>query len=212
MRGWVKVLLIMIVLPILVGGVVLLVAGRPLAFEILQRRTAARFPEVRWIGTNQLADWQSDTAQAQPLLLDARTEPEYRISHLKGAVLIDPYRPSLRTLRGVPRDSAIVVYSSAGYRGARVASWLAKLGYTTVVNLGGGLFKWSNEGKLLFREEDRPTALVPRTTSAGAIWWKGGIGPRHPMWRSGQRRPKLRQDCHFGVNLARFPVTGRMVG
>jgi rhodanese-related sulfurtransferase len=160
MRGWVKVLLIMILLPILVGGVVLFVAGRPVAFEILQRRTAARFPEVRWIRTEQLAVWQEDTLQPQPLLLDARTEPEYALSHLKGATRIDPYIPSLNSLRGIPRDSAIVVYSSAGYRGARVSSWLAKSGYTTVVNLNGGVFRWANEARPLFREGERPTAMV----------------------------------------------------
>jgi rhodanese-related sulfurtransferase len=160
MRGWVKALLMVILLPILLGGVVLFAAGRPLAFEILERRTAARFPEVRWIRTDQLAGWQADTPQPQPLLLDARTEPEYAMSHLKGAVPIDPYRPSLRSLRNVPRDSAIVVYSSAGYRGARVASWLAKSGYSTVVNLAGGIFKWANEDRPLFRDVDRPTAMV----------------------------------------------------
>jgi rhodanese-related sulfurtransferase len=160
MRGWVKVLLIMTLLPILVGGLVVLVAGRPVAFEVLQWRTAARFPEVRWIRTEQLAAWQEDTLQPQPLLLDARTEAEYALSHMKGATRIDPYMPSLNSLRGVPKDSAIVVYSSAGYRGARVASWLAKSGYTTVVNLAGGVFKWGNEARPLFREPDRPTAMV----------------------------------------------------
>jgi rhodanese-related sulfurtransferase len=160
MRGWVKVLLIMIVLPILLGAVVLLVTGRPVAFEVLQRRTAARFPEVRWITTEQLAGWQADTGQPQPLLLDARTEPEYALSHLEGALPIDPYRPNLRSLGNVPKDSAIVVYSSVGYRGARVAGWLAKSGYTTVVNLGGGVFKWANEDRPLFRALNRPVAMV----------------------------------------------------
>jgi len=160
MPTWVKVLLIMIVLPILIGGVVLFVAGRPLAFEILQRRTAAKFPEVKWITTDELARWQADVGQPQPMLLDARTAPEFALSHVKGSVPIDPYRPSLRPLRGVPKPGTVVVYSSAGYRGARVASWLKKAGYTGVVNLSGGLFKWANEGRPLFREENRPTALV----------------------------------------------------
>lgn len=160
MRGWVKLLLIMIVLPIVIGAIIFIVAGRPVAFEIVRWRTAARFPEVRWIRTDQLAAWQEDTLQPQPMLLDARTEPEIAISHLKGAVPIDPYRPSLNPLRSVPKDSAIVVYSSAGYRGARVASWLAGSGYTTVVNLEGGIFKWVNEDRPLFREGGRPTAMV----------------------------------------------------
>jgi len=160
MPGWAKVLLILIVLPILLGLAVLFVAGRPIAFEALQRRTAARFPEVKWISTADLARWQSDSGQPQPVILDARTGSEYAVSHLDRAIPIDPYRPSLRSLGGTPKTEAIVVYSSAGYRGARVAEWLRKLGYTSVVNLGGGLFKWANEGRPLFREEGRPTAMV----------------------------------------------------
>jgi rhodanese-related sulfurtransferase len=160
MRGWVKVLLIMVVLPIILGAIVLFVAGRPVAFEILQRRIVARFPEVKWISTADLGRWQDDTGQPQPVLLDARTPPEYAVSHLRGAVAIDPYRPSLRPLQGVQPSGSIVVYSSAGYRGARVASWLARAGYTSVVNLSGGIFKWANEGRPLFRDESRPTVLV----------------------------------------------------
>jgi rhodanese-related sulfurtransferase len=160
MRGWVKVLLVMVVLPIILGGIVLFVAGRPVAFEILQRRIAGRFPEVKWISTADLGRWQDDTGQPQPVVLDARTLAEYAVSHLRGAVAIDPYRPSLRPLQGVQASGSIVVYSSAGYRGARVASWLARAGYTSVVNLSGGIFKWANEGRPLFQEANRPTALV----------------------------------------------------
>jgi rhodanese-related sulfurtransferase len=160
MRGWVKVFLIMILLPILLGGVVLLLAGRPLAFEILRRRTASKFPDVKWITTEDLARWQADTGQPQPVILDARTRPEFEISHLKGAMPIDPYRPSLRVLQGLPRDTSLVVYSSAGYRGARVASWLGKAGYTKGLNLSGGIFQWVNEGRPILREENRPTAMV----------------------------------------------------
>jgi rhodanese-related sulfurtransferase len=159
-RGWVKVLLFMVLVPILLGGIVLLVAGRPLAFEVIQRKTAARFPEVKWIPTDELATWQADTGQPQPILVDARTQPEFAISHLTGAHPIDPYRPSLRSLGTPPRQTAIVVYSSAGYRGARVTNWLAQQGYSTVVNLAGGIFKWANEGRPLLREEGRPTATV----------------------------------------------------
>jgi rhodanese-related sulfurtransferase len=160
MRGWVKVLLFMIFLSLVVGGVVLYLAGRPVAFEILQRRTATRFPEVRWITTDQLGRWQADTGQPQAVLLDARTETEFGISHLKGAIHIDPYRPSLKPLEGTSKTSALVVYSSAGYRGARVACWRMKEGYSSVTNLAGGVFKCVNEGRPIFRAEGRPAALV----------------------------------------------------
>jgi rhodanese-related sulfurtransferase len=160
MRRLMKVLLVLIVLPILLGGVVLLVAGRPVAFEVLRWRTERRFPEVGWIKTEDLARWRDDTAQPQPVVLDARTEDEFRVSRLKGAVRIDPYRPSLRALQGFRKDTSVLVYSSAGYRGARVASWLGKAGYTKGLNLSGGVFQWANEGRPLVREESRPTALV----------------------------------------------------
>jgi rhodanese-related sulfurtransferase len=150
----------MILLPIVIGGIVVLVAGRPLAFEIIHRKTAARFPEVKWISTDELARWQADTGQPQPLILDARTGPEFAVSHLKGALPIDPYRPDVRSLKGASPQDAVVVYSSAGYRGAGVANWLRKQGYTTVVNLAGGIFKWAGEDRPVFREEGRPTALV----------------------------------------------------
>jgi len=160
MRRFLRILFILIVLPILVGGTVLFVAGRPLAFEILQRRISARFPTVKWISTQDLTRWQEDTGQPQPVILDARTPAEFQVSHLRGAVLIDPYKPSIRPLGKTPKSDAIVVYSSAGYRGAGVASWLKRAGYTTVVNLGGGLFKWANEGRPLVQGENRPAILV----------------------------------------------------
>lgn len=152
-----KVLLVVIVLPILVGGVVLLVAGRPVAFEVLRWRIERRFPDVKWVKTEELA--RSDSAEPRPVLLDARTEDEVRVSRLKDAVRIDPYRPSLRPLQGFRKDTPVTVYSSAGYRGARVASWLGQAGYTNVHNLSGGIFAWVNEGRPIFRGET-PTAQV----------------------------------------------------
>jgi rhodanese-related sulfurtransferase len=159
MPRWIKVLLGLIVLPILVGGVVLLVAGRPVAFKVLQWRIERRFPDVTWLKTEEMARWGNGPAEPPPVLLDARTEDEFRVSRLKGAVRIDPYRPSLRPLQGFRKDTVVMVYSSAGYRGARVASWLGRAGYTNVLNLSGGIFAWVNEGRPIFRGET-PTAQV----------------------------------------------------
>ena len=110
---------------------VLLLAGRPLVFELLQRGTSYKFRDVEWVVTKDLARWREDSSRVQPVLLDARTEAEYEVSHLQGARRIDPYRPSLVGIMRVPKDTPVVVYSSAGYRGARVASWLGEQGYPT---------------------------------------------------------------------------------
>jgi rhodanese-related sulfurtransferase len=148
-----------LVVPLLLGAGVALLAGRPLAFAVIHRLTARKFPDLHWIDTDELARWREDPAKSQPVLLDARTADEYAVSHLKNAARIDPYRPLLRPLRGFPKDTPVVIYSSVGYRGARVANWLSGLGYTRVTTLDGSLFQWANEGRPVFRD-DRPVLEV----------------------------------------------------
>jgi rhodanese-related sulfurtransferase len=158
-RRWLRIVLFLLVIPLLVGAGVAYLAGRPIAFDAIRRITDYKFPKGRWVGAAELARWRADPGRAPPVVLDARTEEEYAVSHLQGAVRIDPYKPSLRLLRGFSKDTAIVLYSSVGYRGARVADFLARQGYSHVYNLEGGEFRWANEGRPVFRQ-DRPTAEV----------------------------------------------------
>jgi rhodanese-related sulfurtransferase len=156
---WVKVLLIVLGVPLLLGAGVALFAGRPIAFAVVHRLTARKFPQVRWISASELTRWLDDSTRAHPVLLDARTQEEFLVSHLAGAIRIDPYRPILRPIRRFPKDTSIVVYSSVGYRGARLADFLARQGYSNVSDLDGSIFRWANEGRPIFRD-DRPTAQV----------------------------------------------------
>jgi rhodanese-related sulfurtransferase len=158
-RRWLRFVLVVLILPILIGAGVALLAGRPLAFEVVRRLTVRKFPDVRWIEAAEFATWREDAARPQPVVLDARTQAEFDVSHLKDAARIDPYRPLLRPLRGLPRDVPIVVYSSVGYRAARVAHWLGRQGYTQVAVLDGSLFRWANERRPLFHD-GRPTVQV----------------------------------------------------
>lgn len=158
-RRWLRLGLILLVVPLLIGAAIALFAGRPIAFDAIHRLTARKFPEGRWVTVAELERWRADSGRAQPVLLDARTQDEYAVSHLQGAVRIDPYRPSLRPLRGFPKDTALVLYSSVGYRGARVANFLERQGYTQVYNLDGGQFRWANSGRPVFRQ-GRPVAEV----------------------------------------------------
>ena len=168
-RRWVRIALFLFVIPLLIGAGVAFFAGRPIAFDAIRRMTDYKFPDGRWVDGPELVRWRADPGRAPPVVLDARTEDEYAVSHLEGAVRIDPYKPSLRPLRGFSKDTAIVVYSSAGYRGARVADFLARQGYSQVYNLEGGEFRWANEGRPVFRQ-DRPTAEVhPYNPSWGLL-------------------------------------------
>jgi rhodanese-related sulfurtransferase len=158
-RRLLRVVLLLLLIPLLLGAGVAFFAGRPIAFDAIRRITDYKFPSGKWVYGTELARWQADRNRVQPVVLDARTEDEYAVSHLAGAVQIDPYRPSLRPLRGFSKDTAIVVYSSVGYRGARVADFLARQGYTQAHNLEGGQFRWANDGRPVFRQ-DRPTTEI----------------------------------------------------
>lgn len=151
--------LVIVVVPILIGAVVVLLAGRGVAFEAVRRLTVRKFPNVQWVDAAALARWREDSARTQPVIVDARTPIEFQVSHLPGAVLMDARRPSLRPLRGLAMNVPVVAYGSTGYRGARLVHWLRTQGYTNVSNLSGGIFRWANDGRPVVRD-GRPTLEV----------------------------------------------------
>lgn len=131
---------------------------RSLAFTILKHLISRKFPTVKWLTTQDLAQWLVDPATPQPVVLDARTEAEYTLSHLRQAQRIDPDHPQLEDIADV-KDTPIVVYCSVGYRSARIADKLEQAGFSHVFNLEGSIFKWANENRPIFAS-DRPTNLV----------------------------------------------------
>jgi rhodanese-related sulfurtransferase len=131
---------------------------RSLVFFIIKRLIQRKFPTVEWLNTQQLVGWLRDRTQPQPLLLDARTEAEYKVSHLLQAQRIDPYHPNLEDI-AVNKDVPVVVYCSVGYRSARIAQQLERAGFSHVYNLEGSIFQWVNEGNPVF-QGDRPTLRV----------------------------------------------------
>jgi rhodanese-related sulfurtransferase len=127
------------------------------------------FPKVPQITTKKFAEWLLDPVKPQPLVLDARTQAEYAVSHLKTGVRIDPMTPDLTTLLTVSKDMPIVVYCSVGYRSAKISQQLQEEGFSRVFNLSGGIFQWANEGRPLFKDE-HPTQLVhPYNASWGKL-------------------------------------------
>ena len=131
---------------------------RSLAFNLIKRLVVQKFPTVRWITTEELARWLEDSQKPQPVILDARSEAEYALSHLKAAERIDPKTPNLAALLE-SQDAPIVVYCSVGYRSARIAEQLGQAGFSHVYNLEGSVFQWVNEGHRVF-QNDCPTTLV----------------------------------------------------
>lgn len=105
-----------------------------------------KFPTVRSLSTQDLDRWLADPSQKPPILLDTRTAEEFAVSHLKSAQ---------QEVSCLPKDASIVVYCSIGYRSARYAEALRQQGFTDVQNLAGSIFQWANEGRPLYRGEQR---------------------------------------------------------
>lgn len=140
---------------------------RSLIFTILKRLISRKFPSVAWLTTKELAQWLHDPTLPQPILLDARSQPEYEVSHLQHAQRIDPYHPQLETFS--TQNTPIVVYCSVGYRSARIAQQLQLEGCDRVYNLEGSIFKWVNEGRSVFKNDSPTQQVHPYNASWGRL-------------------------------------------
>lgn len=164
-RHWLGVALVAVA----VTAVALVDGRKP---EWLKPIIATRFPGVDWVDTSTLAQWMTAPPHTKTLILDARSQEEYAVSHLEGARRVDPAQPVLGSLR-VPEDTIVVVYCSVGYRSAEIVEKLSAAGVDEVYNLEGGIFAWANEG--------RP--IVGNGTPATSVH------PYNGVWRYLLRRP-----------------------
>ena len=78
------------------------------------------------------------------LLLDVRTLEEFNSGYIEGAIQIQHDTILLHTDQ-LPEDksSLILVYCKSGGRGSIASQTLEDLGYTNVMNLGGGITAWN---------------------------------------------------------------------
>jgi rhodanese-related sulfurtransferase len=72
------------------------------------------------------------------ILLDVRTEGEYRDGHIPGAILLPVSDIQAKAAEMLPdKNALILVYCRSGHRAAIAAHQLTDMGYTNVYNMGG---------------------------------------------------------------------------
>ncbi len=125
----------------------------------------AKFPGVAQLSTDSLQVWLEAApdrpGRESPLLLDVREKEEYEVSHLEGALLATSEKEALQALEDVPPDQPVVLYCSVGYRSSEMAGYLEKKGFRKVFNLEGSIFAWANEGRPVYRGDDRAHVVHP---------------------------------------------------
>lgn len=100
------------------------------------RRRCCRKMQNWNIGIEELKNKVSQGA----ILIDVRSNQEYREGHLQGAINIPDFEIVKKIQREIPkRNQLIILYCQYGGRSKNVYSIIKNLGYTNVYNLYGGI-------------------------------------------------------------------------
>ena len=82
------------------------------------------------------------------ILLDVRTEDEFRQGHLPGAKSLNYYSDDFKAqLAKLDKDKPVLVYCAVGGRSRATTGMLASLGFKKVYDLEGGIRAWSASHK-----------------------------------------------------------------
>ncbi|MDX1717237.1 MAG: rhodanese-like domain-containing protein [Anderseniella sp.] len=140
----------------------------------VEKDVSADYPSVRHVLPKSVPMAQSSSREV--LLLDVREEDEFAVSHLPGAIRVDPdMSPEdfMAKFGGMAAGKQVVFYCSVGVRSSqmaeRVGARLSTAGARGVANLSGGIFRWHNERRGLVSRQG-PTDLVhPYNRKWGAL-------------------------------------------
>jgi rhodanese-related sulfurtransferase len=96
------------------------------------------------------------------VVLDAREQKEFDVSHIRNAINVgfNKFDKSKITKRVNDKNTPIVVYCSIGVRSEKIGEKLLKLGYKNVYNLYGGIFEYKNEDGKVVNNQNKVTDSV----------------------------------------------------
>ena len=84
-------------------------------------------------------------ARNEALSVDVREPHEYASGHIPAAILV-PVSQLEKRWKEVPRDRTVIVYCASGSRSRSACQFLSQeKGYTSLLNLEGGIGSWSGE-------------------------------------------------------------------
>jgi rhodanese-related sulfurtransferase len=87
----------------------------------------------------------STTPNAQ--ILDVRTAEEFTVEHLQNAENVNWYSPDFSTnTNKYDTSKPVFIYCRSGKRSHLAAEKLVELGFTTIIEMEGGIINWTTKG------------------------------------------------------------------
>ena len=91
----------------------------------------------------------AERIKGRPTVVDIRTDDEFKAGHLKGSTLVTWGEKDFekQALAKLSKDKPVLVYCRSGRRSTAASEALAKLGFSKIHNLEGGITAWQKAGK-----------------------------------------------------------------
>ena len=101
-------------------------------------------PSVKNVGVEEFDQLR---AEKNAVVLDVRTEKEFKAGHIPGAINLDFQSPDFqKKVAGLDKSKTYLVHCAAGGRSAKAAAKMSTLNFKSVYNLEGGYRAWEKAG------------------------------------------------------------------
>jgi len=99
---------------------------------------------MQQMSPRELSDWLNDPSRPKPVLLDVREPWEFDVCHIRGSRPM-PMRSIPARYLELDRNADTVVICHHGARSFQVAMFLARAGFSNVINLASGMAGWARD-------------------------------------------------------------------
>jgi len=103
-------------------------------------------------------------------VIDARSKAEFEVSHLPGAIRLDPDSKDFSE-ELLNSKKPLLLYCSVGLRSEKIGERLLKQStIKEVYNLKGGIFQWFNDKKPIVDIKGKSTIKIHTYNKAWGVW------------------------------------------
>ena len=130
-----KTIYIIFIIIILIAGVILLLNKKD--------KNIKNAVTIKYVSMDEIIQIMNENEGY--IILDVRTEEEFKEGHIPGAICIPNETIAGDVVNILPdKEQLILVYCRSGNRSKQAATKLQKLGYTNIVEFGG-IVDWTGE-------------------------------------------------------------------